>query len=269
MLGKLFKHEWKNASRTLLVVHGIVLVFAVLSRIFFAISGGLESESMLAALLIILSVMVIFTAVVFTIVFVGFRFYKSVFTDQGYLTNTLPVTPQQIMVSKGLVGVIWIVFDVIIVFAAVLILAANGEMFRVMGEVFAETFKYLFSGDAELSVWLTLVSVILAPFAIVIEMYVSVALGNLLSGHKVLGAVGAFVAISAVQQIVATITMAFTGYKAFAVEAKAVNASVSMQTNALQMVDTTFLVSLLITIVFMVTGFLLTKYIMTKRLNLQ
>lgn len=269
MLRKLLKHEWKSASRTLLVVHGIVLLFAVLTRISLAVSGGLESDSLLAGLMIMLSVMVIFTAVIFTMIFVGFRFYKSVFTDQGYLTNTLPVTPQQIMVSKGLVGVIWEVLDFMIVIAAVLILVANGEVFRDMGTIIHEAFRFLFSGDASLGVWLTLISLILAPFAIVIEMYVSVAVGNLLSGHKVLGAVGAFVAISTVQQIIATITMGLTSYKAFAVKSEVEANSVSLHANALEVMDTTMLVSLIIIIVFMVAGYLVTKYIMTKRLNLQ
>ena len=65
-------------------------IHAILTRISLAVSGGLESDSLLVGLMIMLSVMVIFTAVIFTMIFVGFRFYKSVFTDQGYLTNTLP-----------------------------------------------------------------------------------------------------------------------------------------------------------------------------------
>lgn len=40
MLGKLFKHEWIAISKLLVVIHGFILIFAILSRIFFEVSGG-------------------------------------------------------------------------------------------------------------------------------------------------------------------------------------------------------------------------------------
>ena len=115
------------------------------------------------------------------------------------------------MVSKGLVGVIWEVLDFMIVIAAVLILVANGEVFRDMGTIIHEAFRFLFRGDASLGVW---AHSDFPDTGAICDRYrgcmCQLQWGNLLSGHKVLGAVGAFVAISTVQQIIATITMGLT-----------------------------------------------------------
>ncbi len=269
MLKKLFKYEWKATSRSLMVIHAIVLIFAVITRIFFAVSGGLEGSSVIAGLFLFLSVMVICTAAIFTVIFIGFRFYKNVFTDQGYLTNTLPVTSQQIIISKGLVGLIWEVLDIIIVIAAIFIIAADGEMLRELTSVVKESIKYLFNGEAALSAWLVLITIVLSPVVYILEMYVSVALGNLFSGHKLLGAVGAFAGIYIVQQIIMIITLGITGYKAFATTTTYSADAVEVQVRGLQMLDTTMLVNLILSLIAIIASFLVTKYIMTKKLNLQ
>ena len=122
MLKKLFKYEWKASSRLLLAVYGIVILFSILSRIFMEVSGisgageeGIPILETIAALFLMLSVVMICCSLVFTWVFIAYRFYKSVFTEQGYLTNTLPVTQQQIIVAKGLVGVIWQIVNLLLV----------------------------------------------------------------------------------------------------------------------------------------------------------
>lgn len=43
MLGKLFKYEWRSISKLLLPIHGFVLLFALLSRFYFTISGGTDA----------------------------------------------------------------------------------------------------------------------------------------------------------------------------------------------------------------------------------
>lgn len=99
MLGKLFKYEWRSISKLLLPIHGFVLLFALLSRFYFTISGGtdalLNTDSTiigtLTMLLIFALVIVISSIAIFTYIYSGYHFHKNVFTDQGYLTNTLPV----------------------------------------------------------------------------------------------------------------------------------------------------------------------------------
>ena len=113
MLGKLFKYEWRSISKLLLPIHGFVLLFALLSRFYFTISGGtdalLNTDSTiigtLTMLLIFALVIVISSIAIFTYIYSGYHFHKNVFTDQGYLTNTLPVGA-----SNPLINLIKVVF---------------------------------------------------------------------------------------------------------------------------------------------------------------
>ena len=123
MLGKLFKYEWRSITKLLLPIHGCVLLFALLSRFYFALGGGVENLlnsssgiiSVLTGLLIFALVVIISSVVIFTYVYIGYHFYKKVFTDQGYLTNTLPVTPTQLLLSKGLAAVPWLLIDILVI----------------------------------------------------------------------------------------------------------------------------------------------------------
>lgn len=137
MLGKLFKYEWRSISKLLLPIHGFVLLFALLSRFYFTISGGtdalLNTDSTiigtLTMLLIFALVIVISSIAIFTYIYSGYHFYKNVFTDQGYLTNTLPVTPSQLLLSKELAALLWLLIDVVVISISIFILVGSTELF--------------------------------------------------------------------------------------------------------------------------------------------
>ena len=113
MLGKLFKYDMKALSRTLVPLHVAVLVLGLVSCVA-GFAGHTVGESgsspernvfmAVITLAFLLSMVALFVAVVATFVIVIARFYRNLFTDEGYLTLTLPVTANQIMLSKTLAG---------------------------------------------------------------------------------------------------------------------------------------------------------------------
>lgn len=266
MLGKLFKYEWKTASKMLLLIHGVVILFAILSRVFLEVSGGLESDSLIAGLLIFTMVMAIGSTAIFNTIYIANRFYKNVFTDQGYLTNTLPVTPVQIILSKGFVGILWIVIDFLFLCLSMIILFATSGFFSGFSEFMQELGRALPDASHELSFWLTIILLILTPVTLILQMYFSVAVGNIFSGHKILGAVGVFVGIYTIRQIITTLGMTLTGYKIFT---EVNDSSITTQARILDTFDSTMILSLVIVLICIAAFWFGTKYIMTKKLNLQ
>ena len=249
MLRKLFKYEWKAASQTLIVLHAIVLLFAVFTRISFEVRGGIEEDSAISGLLLFLSIMITVTAAIFTVIFIGYRFYKSVFTDEGYLTNTLPL-------------------DIVIVFAAVFIIVGDRALFEELAVNVKKTAYYLFRGNVAVTTWLVLITVVLTPFAYMLKMYASVSLGSLFSGHKLLGAVGSYIGIYIVEQIIMFLTIAITGNQDSTPTTIQLGI-VKTEVEGLQLMNTTLAINIILTLVIMFVGFFVTKYIMTKKLNLQ
>ena len=124
MLGKLFKYAMKALSRTLVPLHVAVLVLGLVSCVA-GFAGHTVGESgsspernvfmAVMTLAFLLSMVALFVAVVATFVIVIARFYRNLFTDEGYLTLTLPVNANQIMLSKTLAGLLWMCIDVVVV----------------------------------------------------------------------------------------------------------------------------------------------------------
>ena len=117
MLGKLFKYEWRSISKLLLPIHGFVLLFALLSRFYFTISGGtdalLNTDSTiigtLTMLLIFALVIVISSIAIFTYIYSGYHFHKNVFTSHpayGNQNNIKDKSCNQNWIKKSFKGVV-------------------------------------------------------------------------------------------------------------------------------------------------------------------
>lgn len=277
MLGKLFKHEWIAISKLLVVIHGFILIFAILSRIFFEVSGGVDMAisgevndivEIIAALIIFAIVLFICCAAMFTSVYIAYRFYKNVFTDQGYLTNTLPVTPTQIIVSKGLTALLWTVIDLAVLGVALLIMFANGEFMSVLLPALGRVLYYM--GGLPAFCWILLVMILLTPFLMIIHMYFCVAVGSLIPNHKILGAIGVYIASYIIIQIISTIVLVITGlgFTAGSMDTTGMtSAEASYYVGSI--LTPMFLVSVICEIIAILVFFFVTKYIMTKKLNLE
>ena len=277
MLGKLFKHEWIAISKLLVVIHGFILIFAILSRLFFEVSGGIEVvmaagsnniTGIIAAIIIFVLVLFIFCAAMFTSVYIAYRFYKNVFTDQGYLTNTLPVTPAQIIVSKGLTALLWTIIDLAVLAASLLIMFANGEFMSVLLPALGRIFYYCSALPA--FCWVLLIMVLLSPFLMILHMYFCVAVGSLIPNHKILGAIGVYIASYIIIQIISTIVLVITGlgFTAGSMDTTGMtSAEASYYVGSI--LTPMFLVSVICEIIAILVFFFVTKYIMTKKLNLE
>ena len=249
----------------MVAIHCLVILFAVLTKITMGLTGDLDSDSIIAFIMLMLSMIVIGSAAIFTMVFVGYRFYKSVFTDQGYLTNTLPVTQRQIITAKGIVGVIWLVINFVIIAAAIMFMVISRDNFGDICLTLREVIDGLMAQGMSLTFVLTLTSLIISPFATVLQLYFCVAVGNLFTGHKVLGAIAAYAATYTVQQIIGLMILLGSGFQM-------VVSTVENTQNSVAYFDTmnvTMVASLMVTIIFTVVFYLGTNYIMTKKLNLQ
>lgn len=113
MVKKLMKHELIALLRILVWFMLAILVFAGLARIAFETMGsGTDSEFLYVGVTIAsvfsvlgwyLGVLALFyAATILSIV----RFFKTLFTGEGYLTFSLPVTPMQLLLSKFLSALI-------------------------------------------------------------------------------------------------------------------------------------------------------------------
>ena len=151
MFSRLLKHDWKANSGLLgllsLAAAGIGVLATVVLRILVKTAGSLwwELENGLGPVLVVALGMFLFFSVVALSVYaiavqviLLYRFYKNKYTDEGYLTFTLPVKPTQIFWSSFLNMLFWLVISVLVVFGVVFlaVLFGTAEQGLVHMEVF-------------------------------------------------------------------------------------------------------------------------------------
>lgn len=210
MLGKLLKHEMKALSRFLLPLHVIVLLMSVIGH--FTVTARADQYPRYFASFLILTYIVLLIAVsTGTFILVAMRFYKHLFTDEGYLTLTLPATVGEHLASKSIAAVIWFLIDLIVVMAAILLLCSTpgflNSLPKLQSEIYVQT-GFTLKGFASIFLFMYLVELFSAPAYI----YICVTIGQLFSSHRVLGAVISYFLLCGMFQFVSLILLSTGGY---------------------------------------------------------
>lgn len=151
MLGKLWKQEVKTLGRTVCGMYGVLGIATVLLIVLHLISRFADVQLFETIFMVTCSIyaITVIVAVVVNFVYLCYQFYRSMYSEQGYLTHTLPVKTTQILnvkvaVSFGylfLTGVLSILSFVIIGMAADGIQV--GTMFAMIAQAVRETAEIL------------------------------------------------------------------------------------------------------------------------------
>ena len=227
MLKKLYKYDLKSVSMLLLILHGVLLVYSIIGRLAIAIAENFSSRAgadidthlslsttifgMGAIAYILIYVIFIVGIVLATILYLAVRMQKSLFSDEGYLTNTLPVSSDKLLWSKILVFWTWSAIDFLCVALSILILISYPDT---MPDIIAG-FQMFFTSLLGFEGFGVMAKTITVVLGIIIEYFFystalilfSICLGSLFKTHKTLGAVVSFFGINIGQTIIMLILM--------------------------------------------------------------
>lgn len=122
MLGKLFKHEFIYTAKRFIPLYIIGFAAAGVMRLLSEVTeiDSMELTDNLAVMFIYSSLLIaIGMATVVLTIYAMFssipRFHKNMFSDEGYLTNTLPVSSYSHVLCKFLTGLVWYIITVLVV----------------------------------------------------------------------------------------------------------------------------------------------------------
>ena len=207
MVKKLFKHECFALGRVLFLIQGILLVSAVFLRVlqFF------ESDHLVYSIVFFFAALLYGVAVlvnsVSPLVMAVVRYYRNLFTAEGYLSFALPVTASQHLTVKALAA---LVFQTVsgVVTALSLVIVMAGDVLHEVGLAAAYLFKLI---PAEISwhiaLWsLELVLLLSVTFLSQIFLYYGcISIGQLARKNRVLAAVGVYFGYYVATQIISTV----------------------------------------------------------------
>lgn len=206
MLGKLLKYDLRSLSKVLLFVHLPLLVLTFIIR-FFVIDTLFEHGPdffSLSAIILGFAYLVIVGFV--TQIYYGIYVYRNLFTDQGYLTLTLPASANAHVLSKTLSGFIWILIDQIFIYASTLIAFATPKVIHIFSsnkEEFLKILEIAFGMSIEqFFSWLAIISILGSLFQAVIIIG-SICVGQLFNKNRaVISIVTYFIYLTLIQLIV-------------------------------------------------------------------
>lgn len=187
--------------------------------------------------------------ILFTYILVVRRFYSNTFGAEGYLTNTLPVESWHILVSKLLMGVIWSVLSIALLYGSILFIvqSINVDILKFINSSFTYLLQDLYTSTKVVYI----VSLILSPFASILLFYTACCLGQLFSRRRVLAAVLIYLGLTFVLNIFSSVLTAL-------VVGGRESSDLAMS-----------IVNLSMTVIEIGAGFWLSNYIMKRQLNLE
>ena len=258
MLGKLMHYEFKATGRIFLPIYGALLIISLVSRLFMNLQFGVPT-----VIGITVSVIMIIGICVITLLLTLQRFYKNLLGSEGYLMFTLPVSTDSLIWSKLLVASVWSVLSGIVVFLAVLIMSVTSGGFRAVMDSIIELLHHIQLGriDSVFYIIELVIAVILSLFSNILLLYVCMALSLFVNKHRGLFAFGTFVVINIIGQILSGILAA--------IAAATDILHVLETTNAYLLVHLAFVGTIIGTLIIGAVFYLVTRYMLKNRLNLE
>lgn len=217
MLGKLIKYDLKSTSRLLVLIHVFLVILSVLGRVF--ITGRItfdteEVDQFLLTLALLLYIILFAGASFATYIVIAVRFYKNLFSDEGYLTNTLPVRKSTLLFTKTLSGTIWALIDILLISLCSYLLFAIPAITDAIAPHWDEFLALLgFQGRQDFTLFMVYlaVSAVIGAFSGVVMIEASVVLGQLFNGHKILGAVVSYFVLTTILSVISTVVLSIQG----------------------------------------------------------
>lgn len=219
MVKKLFKHEFAYYLRSMLPIYGILLAIAAVSRVIQFFEADNTVYNTLNIISILTYVVGIIAVFAMTMVFTITRYYRNLFTSEGYLSFTLPVTPTQHILTKLSTAVIVHTVSLVVVLISVCIITAGDVLIEVgnaihyiidlIPERLAFTFKETTAAQWQVNIWLFVFEFILLVIAAylyqMLLFYGCITVGQMFHKNRVLAAVGVYFGYYMVTQAIGTV----------------------------------------------------------------
>lgn len=214
MTGKMIKYELKQ-MRPVLLISFIALFFVtivgfmvgVLPILIFGgknIGTGIWSTVMTGISFLAYAFILLVIAIGMDI-FIGFRFYKSMYSSKGYFTHTLPLKTNELILGKTIPAIlVQILVDLMVIISAVIIflgyyVAKDGfdnAIYNISSLLQIFEGRYFYTGfGIVLAITMFGISAVIQTVSVTFILLLAASLGQLFNSHRILMGVVSFIVI--------------------------------------------------------------------------
>lgn len=269
MVKKLFKHEFLAYARVMTVVYTILLVVATAGRIIQIFENDSIAYDIVSIISYITYGVSIFAVLGFCFVFAITRFYKNMFTFEGYLSFTLPVTSAQHIWVKSITALSFGCMTLIAVLVSGCIITAGEvlvEIFKALGYIWEKIFEVA-KYHTVLVVVEVVVLFLVVTFTSYLLCYMFISIGQLFKKNRILAAVGAYFVYYIITQIISSVFLIVVSE--FVPSSAFVKLSEFIELHPYVSIHTGIWGMSLLSGLFAAICFFVVKAITTKKLNLE
>ncbi len=292
MLKKCLKYDVQSVVRIWWILAATMLGAALIAGLAFrgfteALSNPstddfLQVVSIFGIIGAMLCILAMVAALVVSVIIVYWRAYTHFFTDEGYLTFTLPVKRSTLYLSKVLTAAIVEIVTVLVFILGIGIIlliappsAYDGQIFNPIlytgiGDLFGEMFRGIFGVEG--GGWIIIWAIAAIPFLLMSQLYGSgltflcMTIGSVIAKkHKLLAAIGIYYGFTAVLSFVSQFASLFLSSGIVSVIAVAAGGGV---TTTGMTVTAIILIADLIMACLAVLLHFITVHLLEKKLNL-
>lgn len=273
MVRKLIKYDFQSYFRLLFPVQLIIIGFALINRLiqfFEPASDAAEAASTVYNSVfvstLVLYILSIFVCLIMTVVVSIIRFYQGMYTNEGYLNHTLPVTPTQHILAKLLTSIIFCLGADLAIFLSFMVITAgevNIEVFKAITFLVGRYFVNTGLNGALYVLEFILLAIVSVVF-LFLKLYFCISVGQLVKRKKILLAFGVFFGIYVMKQIIGTVFAIVVALNLDFMDqiGNWINSSPNVAFHIF------FCGAIIFYGLFALIYFLITKHIMSKKLNL-
>lgn len=283
MLGKLMKYEWRGYKVPLIVIFSILIFTTLLTGILITTINP-EYDAVVSNFsdtFMVISFMLYYFGIIGSalgsFLIIAVRFYKTCYTDQGYLTHTLPAKPSQILGSKIITAILQYLLIMLGIMASILVLIqvlfthmANmgyddfsnisfSEIFYALNQ----NFEYEFGMSFTKLLIFILIFALLSCISAVTTIFGCISLGQLFTKHRVIGAIIAYFAVNIIIQIISFMASIPMYKDAFISDFGGETLTI------FEFLSPTFIMAMIGSIALSVIMYFISLHMMTKKLNLE
>ncbi|MDR0889099.1 MAG: hypothetical protein LBM28_00450 [Oscillospiraceae bacterium] len=263
MLKKLLKYDMRANMKVFLLIWPALIIFSLLGR--FSLTADLQGrlDTIFSTATIIVFVLAVFAAFLFSIVLAITRFYSGLLRNEGYLMFTLPVKPWQLIISKYLTSLITIVVTALLSVVSIFILCSGIPGFTADLHFFTAFMNREFHAGSYIMLALLMLAGVSTS---IFQIYLACSIGQLFNKGRILFSALFYYLINVVLSVASTTFAIIFG------TSRTLQEAVISIFEGMHIQTATFValsISLLLSAALCCVYFFVTKYILSKRLNLE
>lgn len=263
MLKKLVKYDMKSMNKMMLPAYILLPVLALITKAMVALSKDFVFLKQITSLIVV--AFVLCTIGIFFYVFLAsiIRFYKNLIKEEGYLTNTLPVRKSSLLWAKLLSSNIHFILTTLVAILSVLLVLNDYSWMGELWKLWSSAIEA--SGFSATGMTIYIISLlILSNVSNILLYYLAICLGQTRNDKKVLYSVAFGFIVYTVVQILGTVSMFLLGF----IKPEIMNMS-NHTAPGKDLMYLLFGYSTVFSLILIVGYFLLCKYLLDKKLNLE